>query len=202
MDKREALFHVFSIVCKCDTANDCKNCLYYGDKENPCLVQFALDAGASHDKAALQRIAELWEEAVDKDKDNKQTYVPLENVGSIIIKKPSKRSAEEKFENEQESFASGDNLSPVESKPIDRDIFIRPNDRIKHPSHYFKGGMECIDAIRAAVTDCRGFEAYCVGNIVKYVWRYKEKNGIEDLQKAAKYLEWLQEEVKENETRR
>ena len=74
-------------------------------------------------------------------------------------------------------------------------------DNVNSPKHYCKGGLECIDAIRAAVTDCHGFEAYCVGNIIKYIWRYKHKNGLEDLRKAEHYLKWLMEEVKKNETR-
>ena len=53
--------------------------------------------------------------------------------------------------------------------------------------------------MKAAVSNLSGFEAVCVANIIKYMWRYKEKNGLEDLQKAAKYLEWLQEEVKSHD---
>lgn len=174
MDKREALFHVFSTVCKCDTANDCKNCLYYGDKENPCLVQFALDAGASHDKAGLQRIADLWEEAVDKDKDNKQPSVPLENVGSIIIHGPS---------------------TIKEPVPIPKDA--AKIDNVNRPKHYLKGGLECIQVIKAQLT-LEQYKGYLYGNVLKYMWRWQDKNGLEDLRKAAKYLEWLQEEVKKN----
>ena len=70
------------------------------------------------------------------------------------------------------------------------------NDNINHPKHYCKGGIEGIEAIKAAVSNLSGFEAVCVANIIKYMWRYKEKNGLEDVMKAAKYLEWLQEEVK------
>lgn len=196
MDKREALEIYMQATDECGVVNACNECvfseLFKGDRI--CILDYV-----NVDEVAMVVRDKL--KSLDEKQEAKPS-VPLENVGSIIIKKPSKRSAEEKCKNEQESFASGDNLSPVETKPIDRDIFIRPNDRIKHPSHYFKGGMECIDAIRAAVTDCRGFEAYCVGNIVKYVWRYKEKNGIEDLQKAEHYLKWLMEEVEKNETRR
>lgn len=194
MDKREA-FEIYLKVHEECVRSGCKNCVFrepYNGR-TICSLIFAYNNSVAESIRAKLKDMEGKQEA--------NLYVPLENVGSIIIKKPSKRSAEEKCENEQESFASGDNLSPVESKPIDRDIFIRPNDRIKHPSHYFKGGMECIDAIRAAVTDCHGFEAYCVGNIIKYIWRYKEKNGIEDLRKAEHYLKWLMEEVKKNETR-
>lgn len=66
-------------------------------------------------------------------------------------------------------------------------------DAINHPSHYTQGGIECIDAIKAAVGD--GFEAYCAGNVLKYVFRYRHKGGVEDLQKARWYLDRLIAEV-------
>lgn len=59
------------------------------------------------------------------------------------------------------------------------------------PSHYLKGGMECIDVIKAAVSNLPPYEAVCVANIIKYVWRYRDKDGIKDLRKAKHYLEWL-----------
>ena len=61
---------------------------------------------------------------------------------------------------------------------------------VSHPNHYAsEDGIECIDAIRAALGD--GFEGYCNGNVLKYIWRYKKKNGVQDLEKAAVYLNWL-----------
>ena len=65
------------------------------------------------------------------------------------------------------------------------------NDVINHPSHYTQGGIECIDAINAAVTGLNAFEGYCIGNIIKYIWRWKFKNGVEDLKKARWYLNKL-----------
>ena len=50
------------------------------------------------------------------------------------------------------------------------------------PPHYNKAGVECIDAIAAATGD--GYEYYLQGNIMKYLWRYRYKNGTEDLKKA------------------
>lgn len=66
------------------------------------------------------------------------------------------------------------------------------SDNVKHPSHYIKGGIECIDAIKAAVSGIADpFEAYCTGNIIKYAWRWSDKNGVEDLAKAAQYIEFI-----------
>lgn len=67
-------------------------------------------------------------------------------------------------------------------------------DPVQQPSHYTQGGIECIDAIRAALGE-DGFAAYCAGNVMKYVWRSPHKNGLQDLQKAAVYLTWLRDTV-------
>jgi hypothetical protein len=69
-------------------------------------------------------------------------------------------------------------------------------DMVNSPPHYNKAGIECIDAIRAATGD--GYEYYLQGNIMKYLWRYRYKNGVEDLQKAQWYLDKLVEECNES----
>lgn len=70
-------------------------------------------------------------------------------------------------------------------------------DMVNHPSHYTQGGIECIDAIKAATIGKTGIEAVCVANVVKYLWRYEEKNGLEDVKKARWYLERLINELSE-----
>lgn len=60
-----------------------------------------------------------------------------------------------------------------------------------NPTHYTRGAVECIDAIEAATVDKRGIEAACTANVIKYLWRYEAKNGIEDVKKARWYLERL-----------
>lgn len=74
---------------------------------------------------------------------------------------------------------------------------VATNDNINHPSHYTQGGIECIDAIKAATVGKTGIEAVCVANVVKYLWRYEEKNGLEDVKKARWYLERLINELSE-----
>lgn len=54
---------------------------------------------------------------------------------------------------------------------------------IDHPKHYTLGKVECIDAIESATIGLKGIEAVCVANVIKYVWRWKWKNGKEDLKK-------------------
>lgn len=66
------------------------------------------------------------------------------------------------------------------------------NDPVSHPNHYqSKSGLEVIDVIRAFTEDLEGVESYYTGNILKYICRWKKKNGVEDLKKARQYLDWL-----------
>lgn len=65
-------------------------------------------------------------------------------------------------------------------------------DNVNHPAHYTRGGIECIDALASAVVGKKPFEAVCVANVIKYLWRYEEKNGLEDVRKAKWYLDRLE----------
>jgi hypothetical protein len=64
-----------------------------------------------------------------------------------------------------------------------------------NPSHYKQGGIECIEAIKAATGD--GFIGYVWGNVLKYLWRWPKKGGVDDLKKARWYLDRLIQEVGE-----
>lgn len=64
-------------------------------------------------------------------------------------------------------------------------------DNVNHPSHYTQGKVECIDALESATIGKSGIEAVCVANVIKYLWRYEEKNGVEDIKKAKFYLNRL-----------
>jgi hypothetical protein len=70
-------------------------------------------------------------------------------------------------------------------------------DMVNHPSHYTQGGIECIDAIAAAVTGLTGMEAVCTGNIIRYIWRWKHKNGLQDVQKCRWFVDKLIKELEE-----
>lgn len=68
---------------------------------------------------------------------------------------------------------------------------LKEEDAVNHPSHYNQGGIECLDAIKAALGP-ELFAGYCKGNTIKYLWRYRYKGKpVEDLQKARFYLERL-----------
>lgn len=58
-------------------------------------------------------------------------------------------------------------------------------DNVNHPKHYTQGGVECIDALAAAMINLQGLDAVCTANAIKYLWRWGQKNGVEDLKKPA-----------------
>lgn len=63
---------------------------------------------------------------------------------------------------------------------------------VSHPPHYqSETGLEVIDVIEAFTFNLKGIEATDTGNIIKYICRWKEKNGLQDLNKAKWYLEHL-----------
>ena len=68
---------------------------------------------------------------------------------------------------------------------------------VSHPSHYqSETGLETIDVIEAFTFDLKGIEATDTGNVLKYMCRWKNKNGVQDLEKARWYLEHLIDHVK------
>lgn len=71
-------------------------------------------------------------------------------------------------------------------------------DLIDNPLHYTQGDIECIDYLKDSM-GLVGFSYFCEGNAKKYLHRFRHKNQIQDLQKAAKYLEWLTETLEEIE---
>ena len=70
-------------------------------------------------------------------------------------------------------------------------------DMVNHPAHYKAvNGLEVIDVIEAFTFDLKGIEATDTGNVLKYMCRWKNKNGVQDLEKARWYLEHLIDHVK------
>ena len=61
---------------------------------------------------------------------------------------------------------------------------------VYNPPHYKHGGIECIEAIQAALTE-EEFRGYCKGNALKYIWRERHKGGKESVEKAAWYLDYM-----------
>lgn len=72
------------------------------------------------------------------------------------------------------------------------------NNAVNHPAHYTAGKIECIDALEAATAGLCGIEAVCTANAIKYLWRWKLKNGKQDLEKAKWYIDKLIAKQTEN----
>ena len=68
---------------------------------------------------------------------------------------------------------------------------------VDHPSHYNQGGKETIEILKDFLTEDE-FKGFLKGNVLKYMHRYKFKNGMEDLNKASWYLDKLKETESEN----
>lgn len=82
------------------------------------------------------------------------------------------------------------------------EIMNKSNDPVNHPNHYqTKSGLETIQVIEAFTEDLTGIEAVYTGNVIKYICRWKKKNGLQDLWKAQWYLNHLIEKVEEKENK-
>ena len=72
-------------------------------------------------------------------------------------------------------------------------------DLVNHPDHYqSETGLETIDVIEAFTFDLKGIEAVCTANVIKYICRWKKKDGLRDLKKAQWYLNRLIEIIEKN----
>ena len=68
------------------------------------------------------------------------------------------------------------------------------NDEIHHPDHYTWKGTECKNVIEIMTQGLSGAEAYYMGNIIKYLYRYPQKGTLKsDLMKAEEYTKFLRE---------
>ena len=86
-------------------------------------------------------------------------------------------------------------IGPYTPLPDDPSPAPEANDPVNHPDHYTQGGVEGIDALKAATMGLKGIEAVCTANAIKYLWRWKQKNGAEDLRKAVWYIHRLIDEA-------
>ena len=83
----------------------------------------------------------------------------------------------------------------------EKEIKKPKEDMVNHPPHYTQGEIECIEAIKYINNKLHteGYEGYCLGNFIKYIWRCNFKNGWEDIDKAIFYLnELLTEQWKDD----
>lgn len=72
------------------------------------------------------------------------------------------------------------------------DEIVKDESLVSHPSHYQSdSGLEVIDVIKAFTSHLKGFEAIATANVIKYICRWKKKDGIRDLKKAKQYIDFL-----------
>ena len=70
---------------------------------------------------------------------------------------------------------------------------LEEKDVVAHPEHYERNtSLECIDTMRLAFGDF-AVCYFCLCNAFKYLWRYKHKNGKEDLRKARWYVDYVKQ---------
>ncbi|WP_432642832.1 DUF3310 domain-containing protein [Acidaminococcus sp.] len=72
------------------------------------------------------------------------------------------------------------------------------DDVIHHPDHYTWRGRECVEHLREWLGPI-GYLAYLEGNVLKYLYRWPKKNGIQDLDKAIEYIRLMKEAAEEEE---
>lgn len=91
---------------------------------------------------------------------------------------------------EQEVVGGLHNHQPVDGRVgFEHIVCPTTHDAVDHPDHYTAGGIECIDALEAALTD-EQFAGFCRGNALKYLWRAGRKGDVvEDLRKASWYVD-------------
>ena len=71
------------------------------------------------------------------------------------------------------------------------------DDLVSHPNHYQSdAGLEVIDVIEAFTSDLNGIEAVDTANVIKYICRWKKKNGVQGLEKAKWYITHLINHIK------
>lgn len=60
-------------------------------------------------------------------------------------------------------------------------------DNVNRPAHYVVGKYECID-VMTEIFGAEAVKVFCQLNAFKYCWRMNRKNGVEDAEKAVRYL--------------
>lgn len=80
-------------------------------------------------------------------------------------------------------------ISPLLWEPIEENAQVEEEapDNVNHPSHYETGKFECID-VMIETQGIEAVKAFCICNAFKYIYRHKNKNGVEDVKKAIWYL--------------
>lgn len=120
---------------------------------------------------ALDDYLRNFEECKCDDKD-----INLINSAFLWGDTPEKYTYWDKLNEAFEDYMNGEN---------------QQSDLVNHPPHYQGDKFECIDVIAEVTKDLKDIEAVCTANAIKYLWRWKKKNGKQDIEKAIWYLNHL-----------
>ena len=125
-----------------------------------------------------------------KSGDSSKTY-KLNQVDSIETIKGEKDKI---MPNYIQLASQGMTFSEFAGEKItEESLNFRPyDDKVNHPSHYNRYSREVIESIKGLCTPDE-FRGYLKGNIIKYSARYSGKDGIQDIDKLAKYTQFLKE---------
>jgi len=135
-------------------------------------------------RAALEQMYEYH----DGDRRMKKIEVPSENPYRIDMEKV----IQERMEKDYSALRKDNNPGHQ-----NMDNFFKGNDLVNNPSHYNTGEVECIDGIKAALSE-EEYRGYLRGAAMKYLWRCTYKGKMkEDLSKAEWYINKLKEGVVE-----
>lgn len=87
--------------------------------------------------------------------------------------------------------------SKIKMEEINAENLLKTKeDKVNNPNHYKgKFGLEAIDVVRNFAGNLTAVQGFYWGNAIKYLLRFQGKNGLEDLKKARKNLDWLIEEM-------
>lgn len=134
-----------------------------------------------------------YEEDVKTDAFYHYTF-NMDSIGDVLIPAVDV-NGDELFASIEVVNVDDSEKVPDPSEDIKKD---KENDsKVVHPSHYNQDGIEVWDVIKAFTKDLKGAEAFYAGNVIKYVLRWNNKNGIEDLEKAKVYINKIIEGRKE-----
>lgn len=138
-----------------------------------------------------------WVRALSGECDSRAEYrVPIERKGEPGVYGDSDGEAVPPLVGEFEDGGreGGPDYRPGECDAVEPDSTNGREDMVNRPPHYTQGGIECIDAIRSALTP-EEFRGFCKGNSIQYIWRERYKGGDEDLSKTTRYLNWAIDEA-------
>ncbi len=132
-------------------------------------LPYGIVLGATQKKSFMMPVCDVIETLAESINDPER-----EMLSKMIIKTPNGEGRKHK-----NIIFEGDTI-----KIADGEIKY---DSVECPEHYV-GKYECWDVMQANFTEAM-MKGFAMGNVFKYIWRFREKNGVEDLKKARWYLD-------------